>query len=118
MNVTTSISVYLAQFLFLTHRDKGALAVHIGTFDTQNISKFIHVSVSGRRSFYTATAAVALHNVNNPTTSSLQGLLDGETKMRKMGVFPNIASVTEWDGGEAPVIEEEFSLEELMDEEL
>eukprot|EP01084_Bolivina_argentea_P021372 39703_1 len=68
--------------------DKGALAVHIGTFDIQGISKFIH------------------------------GLLDGKTKMRKMGIFPNITSVTEWDGGEAPVIEEEFSLEELMGEEL
>ncbi len=94
------------------------MAVHIGTFDIQGISKFIHVSVSGRRSFYTATAAVAVYNVNDPTTSSLQGLLDGKTKMRKMGIFPNITSVTEWDGGEAPVIEEEFSLEELMGEEL
>ncbi len=35
-----------------------------------------------------------------------------------MGDFPNIATVAEWDGGEAPVYEEEFDLAELMGDEL
>jgi protein disulfide-isomerase A6 len=52
-------------------------------------------------------------------TTFVQMLGGGKSARRvKVKEWPKLKTVEKWDGGEAPVIEEEFSLEELMGEDL
>lgn len=68
--------------------EKNAYAVLLGAFDVEHIATF------------------------------LGGILIGSTKTQPFESMPQIVTVSEWDGEDAPVFEEEFSLEELMAEEL
>ena len=52
-------------------------------------------------------------------TTFVQMLGSGKSSRRvKVKEWPKLNTVEKWDGGEAPVIEEEFSLEELMGDDL
>ncbi|KAG5176388.1 protein disulfide isomerase family [Tribonema minus] len=69
-------------------KDKGVYAVHVGAFDEANIASFV------------------------------QGVVSRVIKTRSIASLPPVETIQEWDGKDAPVVEEEFSLEELMAEEL
>mmetsp|Transcript_16020 Transcript_16020/g.23773 ORF Transcript_16020/g.23773 Transcript_16020/m.23773 type:complete len:436 (+) Transcript_16020:16-1323(+) len=69
-------------------KEKGVYAMHVGAFDEDHVASF------------------------------LRGILTGATKTSSFAKFPSINAISEWDGKDAQVFEEEFSLEDLMAEEL